>query len=155
VELLPKKKRLLPLVPKKKRKSLLAHGDLVALRLNLLSPLQVSPVVPHLLLLLLLSLLSPHQVLIADSHLLLLLLLSQQNPLQVSLAVPHLPLLLLLSQPQQLPLQIKRMRRVMTLGASVEVPAEKALHPRSEKTSVFVEVNSSIIYGIYFKVNCK
>jgi hypothetical protein len=134
VELLPRKKRLLPLVPKKKRRSLLAHGDLVALRLNLLSPLQVSPVVPHLL---------------------LLPLPSQQNPLQVSLAVPHLPQLLLLSQPQQLPLQIKRMRRVMTLGASVEVPAEKALHPRSEKTSVFVEVNSSIIYGIYFKVNCK
>jgi hypothetical protein len=154
VELLPRKKRLLPLVPKKKRRSLLAHGDLVALRLNLLSPLQVSPAVP-LLLLLLPSQLSPHQVLIADSHLLLLILLSQQNPLQVSLAVPHLPQLLLLSQPQQLPLQIKRMRRVMTLGASVEVPAEKALHPRSEKTSVFVEVNSSIIYGIYFKVNCK
>ena len=63
-------------------------------------------------------------------------------------------MLLLLSQPQ-LPQQIKRMRRVMTPGASAEVPAERALHPRSENKNVFVEVNLSIIYGIYFKVNCK
>jgi len=47
------------------------------------------------------------------------------------------------------------MRRVMTPGASAEVAAERALLPKSEKTNVFVEVNSSIIYGIYFKVNCK
>jgi hypothetical protein len=133
VELLQRKKRLLPLHPRKKRRSQLAHGDLVELRINLLSPHQVSPAVPHLLLLQLLDQLSPHQA---------------------SVAVPHLPLLQLLSK-LQLPLQIKRMRRVMTPGASAEVPGERALHPRSEKTSVFVEVNSSIIYGIYFKVNCK
>jgi len=43
----------------------------------------------------------------------------------------------------------------MIPGASAEVPEERVLHPRSEKTNVFVEFNSSIIYGIYFKVNCK
>lgn len=153
VELPPRKKRLLPLHPRKKRRSQLAHGDLVVLRINLLSLHQVSPEVPHLLLLLL-GQLNPLQVSPAVPHLLLLQLLSQLNPLQVSIAVPHLLLPLQLSQPQ-LPLQIKRMRRAMTHGASAEEPAERALHPKSEKTSVFVEVNSSIIYGIYFKVNCK
>jgi hypothetical protein len=47
------------------------------------------------------------------------------------------------------------MRRVMTPGASAEAAVERALLPRSEKTNIIVGVNSSIIYGIYLKVNCK
>jgi hypothetical protein len=119
VELPPRKKILLLLLLRKKRRSQLAHGDLVALRLNQLSPLQVSLEVVH--------------------HLKLLLLLSQLNPLQVSHAVSHLQLLLLLSQ-LRLPRQTKRMRRVTTPGASAEAAAERALLPRSEKMNICVEV---------------
>ena len=157
VELPPRKKILLLLLPRKKRRSQLAHGDLVALRLNQLSPPQVSLAVAHHLLLLLPSQLSPLQVLLeVVHHLKLLLLLSQLSPLQDSLAASHLQLLLLLqSQLQQLPHQTKRMRRVMTPGASAEAAAERVLLPKSEKMNICVEVNSSIIYGIYFKVNCK
>ena len=75
VDLHPRKKKLLPLHPKKKKRSQLAHGDLVALRLNLVSPLQASLVVFHHLLQLLISLLNPHQVSPADS------LVSKLNPL--------------------------------------------------------------------------
>jgi len=111
--------------------------------------------VAHQLQLLLPSHLIPLQAsLEVVSNNLLLLLPSQLNPLQATHAVSHLQLLLLQSQ-LQLPHQTKRMRRVMTPGASAEVAAERALLPKSEKTNVFVEVNSSIIYGIYFKVNCK
>lgn len=140
MELPPRKKILLLLLLRKKRRSQLAHGDLVALRLNQLSLPQVSLAVAHHLLLLLPSQLSPLQVsLEVVHHLKLLLLLSQLNPLQVSHAVSHLQLLLLLSQ-LRLPRQTKRMRRVTTPGASAEAAAERALLPRSEKMNICVEV---------------